>query len=125
MELDTRSARQRWIDSQRFKLRVRRLLAPERVSFTQWLVLEALDELEHPDQEGVCQAQVADRLAVSERVVCYTMSALYHRRFIERGPDDIAQFWGIGLTERGRRKLGQCRQRLAEAARVFRSGMAA
>lgn len=123
--MDVGAARQRWIEAQRFKIKVRRLLAPEKVSFTQWLVLEGILEVDHPQQPCVYQLLVAERLNLSERVVSYTMNALVERGLVERDAEDFIEFWNVQLTQKGHEVLQHCRQRLVDAARNFSLNLAA
>lgn len=116
---DWLGGRQRWIDAQRFKMRVRRLLAPEKVSFTQWLVLEAIVELEHPEQLAVSQVLIAERLNISERVTSYTVDALAERGLVERDAEDCPFFWNLQLTRRGEELRRRCRRRLDRCASGF------
>src|SRR6478609_161123 len=117
--------RQQWIDTQRFKIYVRRILAREKVSFTQWLVLEAIVEVEHPAYPCVYQLLVAEYLSVSERVVSYTMKALVKRRLVERDMEDSPQYWHVELTAIGEKTLQRCRERLQDALRGSSFNLAA
>ena len=85
----------------------------------QWLVMSAIVELESSEREGLPQSEVADALGVSERVVSYTMIALVNCGWVERGPGEVWQAWGVELTPHGRQVFGHCQRRLEEARRGF------
>jgi DNA-binding MarR family transcriptional regulator len=122
---DLQTARARWVEAQRFKVGVRRLLKREKVSFTQWMVLETVDELQDP--HGNFQCQVAEALCISERVASYTIHALQQRELLERDAEDSPYGWNVALTREGKAVLARCREILAEAVRNYRlaSAMAA
>lgn len=120
--LELVAARERWIAAQRFKARVQRLLAPQRVSFTQWLVLEALAE---DPPYSIHQVDLAGAIGVSERVVSYTVAALCERGLADHREEFVPQFESIFITDRGYEILQNCRQILKDAAHGSRLCFAA
>jgi DNA-binding MarR family transcriptional regulator len=115
MPLDTVKDRQDWRASQRFETWARRVLAAESVEFREWLILEALSELQDPSKDGFYQVEVARHVGTSERVVAYWMAILDKKAWVDRGPGEDPRHWAVLLTTLGERALARCRERLGRA----------
>jgi DNA-binding MarR family transcriptional regulator len=113
--VDTVKERQHWRIAQRFEAWARRALAAEGVQFREWLVLEALSELQDPSKDGLYQVEVARHIGTSERVVAYWMAILDEKAWVDRGPGEDPRHWAVLLTELGEDAVDRCRQRLADA----------
>lgn len=112
---ETAGARWRWKEARTFERKARRTLAPEGISFSDWLVLEGLLDARDPLREGVYQAEVARHTGLSERVVCASMIKLDERGLVDRGEGEDPRSWAVLLTTEGVKLLRSCRDRLAVA----------
>src|SRR5690349_16456296 len=111
-EVELLAARQQLRAAWTFAAAARRALTPERVSFVEWLLLEALIDLHDPIREGTHQVEVARYVGASERMVSYWFSALMQSGLVNKGPAENARAWSVGITEKGMRTVARCRARL-------------
>jgi DNA-binding MarR family transcriptional regulator len=109
---ETAAARRQWKEARTFESKARRALAPEGISFSDWLVLEGLLDARAPMQEGVYQTEVARHTGLSERVVSASMVKLDGRGLVDRGPGEDPRSWAVLLTRKGVSLLRRCRDRL-------------
>jgi DNA-binding MarR family transcriptional regulator len=74
-------------------------LAAIGLSFSEWLVLDALRELGLEIEDGVNQNEIAARIAQERYAVSRVMCGLERRGLVDRGPDSRACAWSIFLKQ--------------------------
>ncbi len=83
----TEARKARWFAAMRWRRQVEALLAGVGVTFTQWLVLDALRELIAAMEDAVSQNDVARRLELDRVTVSEVMRALERKQLVSRGID--------------------------------------
>ena len=101
----TQGQKAEWRKAMRWRGRVEAALGGSALTFTQWLVLDALRELIAETGDAVNQNEVAARVALSRATVSFVMSALDKKGLVDRGPDLTGRAWRIFLTARAERLL--------------------
>lgn len=107
-----------WWRAMRWRAAVESSLAGTGLTFTQWLVLDALRDLIRESDDAVNQSEVGARLALSRANVSFVMRALERKWLVSRGPDLTGRAWRIFLTDDGERLLCGVAERVAAAASV-------
>jgi DNA-binding MarR family transcriptional regulator len=115
-ELDDLSAGdewlQRWLAGQRWRRRAGRALKPLKLTFAQWLVLDATARLVRESNDAVSQSQVARHLQMEKATLCRVMQWLNRRGLVDQGPAFDSMAYRIFLTEVGRTLAKQGRLRV-------------
>jgi hypothetical protein len=78
---------------------VERALAGSGLTFTQWLVLEALDELIAERDEAAMQFEVAVRVGLDQDTISLVVRTLADRALVDRGPDFTGKAWRAGTVD--------------------------
>jgi DNA-binding MarR family transcriptional regulator len=99
-----------------------RALGGTGLTFTQWLVLDALDELIAETDETATQTEVAARLELDHGTISLVMRALADRALVDRGPDFSGRALRVLLTSRSERLLRECAGAVELASRRFLNG---
>jgi DNA-binding MarR family transcriptional regulator len=82
-----------------------RALGGVRLTFTQWLVLDALRELIADTDDAVNQREVAERVELDHGTISLVMATLEKKGLVDRGSDLTGRGWRIFVTTRGARLL--------------------
>ena len=82
----------------RWRRQVEALLAGIEISFTQWLVLDALQGLIAETEDAVSQNDVARRLELDRMTISLVMRALERKQLVSRGIDITGRAWRVLLT---------------------------
>ena len=80
------AARKRWRDARLFQRDVQQTLARAHVEFTEWLLLETLQELLDERGCAVSQAEIAERAGLARKVASYWMIVMDEAGLVDRGP---------------------------------------
>jgi DNA-binding MarR family transcriptional regulator len=107
-----------WWRAMRWRAAVESSLAGTGLTFTQWLVLDALSDLIRESDDAVNQNEVAARVALSRASVSLVMRALERRWLVSRGPDLTGRAWRIFLTDTGEHLLRAVTAQVEAAAFV-------
>lgn len=83
------------------------VVAPAGLSFTQWLVLEALRQLISETGDAVNQNEVARRLELDRMTISAVMRRLEQKQWVDRASDLTGRAWRIFLTRRAAALLRQ------------------
>ncbi len=108
-------ARKRWRDARAFQVDVQTLLARACVQFTEWLLLETLQELLDETGDAVGQAAIAERAGLTRKVASYWLIVMSENALVDRGPASEGTAWRVILTDFGEQTLRVCNERLEEA----------
>jgi DNA-binding MarR family transcriptional regulator len=100
---DTHKAR--WKAAMRWRRGVDVALARTGLTFTQWLVLDALRELIAETDDAAIQIEVAARVELDQGTVSLVMRTLADKGLVDRAPDITGRAWRIYLTEPAERLL--------------------
>ena len=100
----------------RWRRRVEAALSSAGLTFTQWLVLDALHELIAETEDAVSQNQVCERLELDRSTVSEVMCRLQGKQLISRDIDITGRAWRIYLTAEAEALLTDCAIPMAEAS---------
>jgi len=109
---NTSVRRERWRAARGYQVAAKRALARAEISFIEWLLLEALDELVRETGDAVSQQAVAKRAGVSEVVASYWMTKLEQDCLLDRGLGEDTRSYLLLLSEEGVAALVRCREAL-------------
>jgi DNA-binding MarR family transcriptional regulator len=101
----TGALKAQWWRAMRWRAAVESSLAGTGLTFTQWLVLDALRDLIRESDDAVNQSEVAARVALSRANVSFVMRTLERKWLVSRGPDLTGRAWRIFLTDSGEQLL--------------------
>jgi DNA-binding MarR family transcriptional regulator len=88
-----------WWRAMRWRIAVEAALAGSGLSFTQWLVLDAMRDLIAERDDAVNQSEVAARVALSRAQMSSVMQELERKWLVSRGPDLNGRAWRIWLLQ--------------------------
>jgi DNA-binding MarR family transcriptional regulator len=91
---------------------VERALRPLKLTFAQWLVLDATAWLICASNDAVSQIQVARHLQMEKATLCRVMRRLGRRGLVDQGPAYDSMAYRIFLTEVGQSLARQGRSRV-------------
>ncbi len=94
----TEARKARWFAAMRWRRQVEAVLAGVGITFTQWLVLDALRELIAELADAVSQNDVARRLELDRVTVSGVMRALERKGLVSRGIDITGRAWRVFLN---------------------------
>lgn len=104
-----------WRDAMRWRRVVEHELAQIRLTFTQWLVLDATETLISESGDAVSQMAVAAHIELDQMTVSRVMSTLSDRSLVSREPGFGSPAYRIWLTSNGEAAVAAGRS-LVEAA---------
>lgn len=107
-----------WVAAQRWQAMVERELGRLGLTFREWLVLEATEELINELCDAVSQEAVAGRTELNKMNVSRVMKTLESKGLVDRGPDLTGGAYRVFLTLLGEETLGRCNRRLDSAGAV-------
>jgi DNA-binding MarR family transcriptional regulator len=100
---------QRWLASARWRRGVDRALAPTKLMFAQWLILDAMSRLSAESNQPVSQIQVARKLGLGKATLCRMMQRLERRGLVDQEPAFGSPAYRIILSEAGKTAVRQGR----------------
>ena len=103
-----------WLKAVRWRRKVLAALAPTELTFTQWLVLEAIRELREESEEDPIQSEIAVRVELDRATITRVIQHLERRRLSNRGVDRHFAAWSVVLDERAEVRLRDYRQPIEE-----------
>jgi DNA-binding MarR family transcriptional regulator len=95
----TEAQKARWFAAMRWRRHVESVLAVLGITFTQWLVLDALRELVAETEDAVSQNDVARRLELDRVTISGVMRTLERKWLVSRGIDITGRAWRVFLTD--------------------------
>jgi DNA-binding MarR family transcriptional regulator len=101
----TARAKERYLAAFRWRRAVEGELAGVGLTLTQWLVLQATDELARETGDAVNQNAVAKHTELDRMTVSQVMTTLARRDLVDRRRDASGRGYRIGLTRNGRKAL--------------------
>jgi DNA-binding MarR family transcriptional regulator len=106
-----------WFRAMRWRREVDRELAASGLTFTQWMILEAADDLIREKKESVNQNAIAAHIELDKMTVSQVMRTLTDRGLTDRGPAEGRPAYRILLTARGQRAVAEGRTRVEAASK--------
>jgi DNA-binding MarR family transcriptional regulator len=103
---------QRWLANLRWRRRVERALKPLKVTFAQWLVLDAMERLIRQSHDAVSQRQVAQHLQMGTASLCRLMQCLERKALVDQAPSFACTANRIFLSDEGENLARRGRARL-------------
>ena len=85
------------------------------IQFTEWLLLETIQELLDETGDAVSQSAIAQHAGLTRKVASYWLILMRENALIDRGPASEGTAWRVILTDLGERTLRACNERLEEA----------
>ncbi|MES1178840.1 MAG: MarR family transcriptional regulator [Myxococcales bacterium] len=101
-----------WLRAARWRRKVESVLAQTGLTFTQWLVLEAIRELYEETGEDPIQNEIAKRVELDGASVSRLIQRLGRDGLVHRGVDRHFAAWSVGLDKRAEGLLRDYRQRI-------------
>ena len=108
----TSTRKAEWFRAMRWRRRVAAAFADARLTFTQWLVLEAARELIAEHEDAVNQNQIAARVELDRSTVCQVMLTLQDKSLVSRDIDITDREMRIWLSSEAMQLLDEYRGRL-------------
>jgi len=102
---NTDARKAHWKSAARWRRTVEAALEGTGLTFTQWFVLDALQELIVETDEAATQTEVAARVELGHGTVSLVMGTLARKYLVDREPDFSGRAWRTLLTDRSRRLL--------------------
>jgi DNA-binding MarR family transcriptional regulator len=109
-----------WLKAVRWRRKVEAVLAPTGLTFTQWLVLEAIRELHEETGEDPIQNEVALRVELDPATVSPVIQLLGRKPLVGRGIDRHFAAWSVTLNGSAHALLRDYRQRIDEVSLAAR-----
>jgi DNA-binding MarR family transcriptional regulator len=120
---ELRRGRAAWLQAVRWRRAVESELSEIGLTFTQWLVLDATQELSEESGDAVNQSEVARRLELDRMTVSQVMRALERQGLVDRGPAMAPPGLRVWATDAGRKAISKARTRASSAsAALARAG---
>jgi DNA-binding MarR family transcriptional regulator len=95
----------RWKAAMQWRRAVEGALAGTGLTFTQWLLLDALGELTAETNDAAIQSEVAARVGLDQGTVSLVMGTLADKALVDRAPDITGRAWRTYLTKRAQQIL--------------------
>ena len=89
-----------WKCAMRWRRAVEGALSESGLTFTQWLVLDALKELVDETADAAIQNQIAARVELDRGTISLVMRTLVDKHLVDRAPDITGRAWRALLTRR-------------------------
>jgi DNA-binding MarR family transcriptional regulator len=113
----TAAGKELWFRAMRWRREVDRELAGASLTYTQWLVLEAIEDLTKELRDAVSQSAIAVRIELDKMTVSQVMRTLCARNLADRAPAVGRPAYRVILTARGRRAVQEGRVCVEAASR--------
>jgi DNA-binding MarR family transcriptional regulator len=97
-----------WQQGVRWRQIVEKELSSFRLTFVEWLVLDATKRMVRRRGDAVSQSQIAERTGLDRMTVSRAMTALDRRALVSRGPDMYCIAYRVFATEEGRSLADAC-----------------
>jgi DNA-binding MarR family transcriptional regulator len=105
-----------WFAAMRWRRTVERVTMQAGITFTQWLVLDAIRELFAETGDASIQNEISVRVELDRSTVSVVMRALESKELVSRGIDIVGTAWRTFLTKRGVSLLGDLRSQIRAAS---------
>ena len=104
--------REEWLRAMRWRRAIEATLRGCGVTFTQWLVLQALETLISETEDAVSHSDVAAHLQLDRATIGVVMKSLEHKRLVSHGDAYMSRAWRVILTRQSKVLLAEHRERL-------------
>ena len=104
----------RWFAAMRWRRAVEEVTLQVGLTFTQWLVLDAIRELYAETGDASIQNEISVRVELDRSTVSQVMQKLERKGLVDRGIDIIGTAWRTLLTERAKSLLIELRPRIGQ-----------
>jgi DNA-binding MarR family transcriptional regulator len=106
-----------WLLAADWRRRVARACAEEGLTFTEWLIIDALRELYQELGDAVSQAAIATRTGLLPGNISDSVPALEKKLLVSRGPGASGRAWRVFPTAEAERQLTTLYPRLDAISR--------
>jgi DNA-binding MarR family transcriptional regulator len=111
-------AREQYFAAWRWRRAVERELKEVGLTLTQWMVLDAADELIQEAGDAVNQRRIAERAELDAMTVSQVMKTLEEKGLVSRGPDASGRAYRVFLTKKGEKLLQTAAPRVETGTRA-------
>jgi DNA-binding MarR family transcriptional regulator len=111
-------AREQYFAAWRWRRAVERELKDLGLTLTQWLVLDAADELIREVEDAVNQRAIAERAELDAMTVSQVMKTLEEKELVSREPDRSGRAYRVYLTKKGEKLLQAAAPRVESGTRA-------
>jgi DNA-binding MarR family transcriptional regulator len=109
-----------WLAAMRWRRAVERVTSQAGLTFTQWLVLDAIRELFQETGDASIQNEIAVRAELDRATISVVMRNLERKGLVDRGIDMIGTALRAFLTQRAVSMLDELRPRISAASAASR-----
>ena len=103
-----------WREARAFQTKAQQVLSHQ-MTFTEWLLLETIEELSRETPDAVTQNAIAARTGLSRSVVSYWLEIMGECGMVDRGEHLNPRAWSVTVTDPCRVTLRDCNRRLQSA----------
>ncbi|HYQ41769.1 MAG TPA: hypothetical protein VER11_07370 [Polyangiaceae bacterium] len=100
-ELQLELKKRQWLAAQRWRERMKACLAASGLTFTEWLVLDAIWSLVHRTGDAVSQNELGKELELDAMTLWHALAVLEHHGFVSRGCSMSGKAWRAFATRKG------------------------
>jgi len=108
----TSTRKAEWFAAMRWRRRIEAVFSEVRLTFTQWLILEAARELIAEREDAVNQNEIAARVELDRSTVCQVMFTLQDKSLVSRDIDITGRAMRIWLSSEAIQILDEYRERV-------------
>ncbi|MES1177745.1 MAG: MarR family transcriptional regulator [Myxococcales bacterium] len=109
-----------WLAAMRWRRAVERVTRQADLTFTQWLVLDAIRELFEETGDASIQNEISVRAELDRATISVVMRNLERKGLVDRGIDMIGTAWRTFLTKRAVSVLDELRPKISAISTVSR-----
>ena len=113
---ETQARKAEWLAAMRWRRRVSAALRDAGLTFTQWLVLSATQEVIESSGHAVSHKQVGARVELDAATICQVMRALQEKDLLSYDVDMTGKAWQVFLNQNGQRLLREQSARVEAAS---------
>jgi len=108
-----------WREAMRWQRTLDALLAPLRLTHTQYLALATADQVTEEARNAVTQRAIAERAGLDEVTTSRVTAVLSERGLLDRGPSTDRRAYRVVVTHKGRQLLRRAAADVEAASRSF------
>jgi DNA-binding MarR family transcriptional regulator len=112
----TEVQKERWKAAMPWRRAIEGALRVTGLTFTQWLVLDALRELIAETREAAIQSEAAARVGLDPDTISLLMRTLAEKWLVDREPDSTGRAWRVLSTDRAERLLRDAATKIEAAS---------
>jgi len=100
-ELQLELKKRQWLAALRWRGRMKTCLASVGITFTEWLVLDAIWSLVHQTGDAVSEIELGKELELDAMTLWHALAVLEHQGLVSRGCSISGKSWRAFATSKG------------------------